>query len=53
MLKVPIDDKGNYINEFVIYPPGKSEVDLASMKHLVMIHGYGAGLGFYLKILTL
>lgn len=49
VLKVPIDDKGNYINEFVIYPPGKSEVNLASMKHLVMIHGYGAGLGFYLK----
>ena len=49
VLKVPIDDNGNYINEFVIYPSGKTEVDLPNMKHLVMIHGYGAGLGFYLK----
>ncbi|KAI5956717.1 hypothetical protein KGF54_000334 [Candida jiufengensis] len=49
VLKVPIDDKGNYINEFVIYPPGKSENDSKNLKHLVMIHGYGAGLGFFIK----
>lgn len=40
---------GNVINEFVIYPPGKSTSDDASLKHLILIHGYGAGLGFFLK----
>ncbi|CAK9440232.1 uncharacterized protein LODBEIA_P43320 [Lodderomyces beijingensis] len=49
VLQVPIDSKGNYINEFVIYPEGKSQADSANMKHLLMVHGYGAGLGFYLK----
>ncbi|KAI5962939.1 uncharacterized protein KGF55_002731 [Candida pseudojiufengensis] len=49
ILKIPIDNNGNYINEFVIYPPGKSEIDSPNLKHLLMIHGYGAGLGFFLK----
>lgn len=42
-------DSGNYINEFVIYPPNKSEADASTMNHLIMIHGYGGGLGFFLK----
>ncbi|ODV78904.1 alpha/beta-hydrolase [Suhomyces tanzawaensis NRRL Y-17324] len=49
VLQTVIDDQGNYINEFVIYPPGKSEADSASMNHLIMVHGYGGGLGFFLK----
>lgn len=40
----------NFINEFVIYPPGKSENDDPNtMNHLIMIHGYGGGLGFWFK----
>ncbi|CAG90225.2 DEHA2G05104p [Debaryomyces hansenii CBS767] len=42
-------DSGNYINEFVIYPPNKTEADASTMNHLIMIHGYGGGLGFFLK----
>ncbi|KAI3407105.2 hypothetical protein KGF56_000093 [Candida oxycetoniae] len=49
VLKIPIDSKGNFINEFVIYPKGMSDANSKEMKHLVMIHGYGAGLGFFLK----
>ncbi|RCK57684.1 Cardiolipin-specific deacylase 1, mitochondrial [Candida viswanathii] len=49
VLKVTVDDEGHYINEFVIYPPGKSRADESDCFHLIMIHGYGAGLGFYLK----
>ncbi|GEQ66684.1 hypothetical protein JCM33374_g347 [Metschnikowia sp. JCM 33374] len=47
---------GNTINEFVIYPrrfAGKKvsveDKDYRNMNHLIMVHGYGAGLGFYLK----
>lgn len=43
IVQTPVDSKGNYINEFVIYPPGPPK------KHLIMVHGYGAGLGFFLK----
>ncbi|ODQ81792.1 hypothetical protein BABINDRAFT_160032 [Babjeviella inositovora NRRL Y-12698] len=39
----------DYINEFCIYPPGKTEADFADLNHLVVVHGYGAGLGFFLK----
>lgn len=46
--KVDIGE-GKYINEFCIYPNGKSEDDFDSLKHLVMVHGYGAGLGFFIK----
>lgn len=42
-------DSGHYINEFVIYPPNKNEADEGSLNHLIMVHGYGAGLGFFLK----
>ncbi|EER34176.1 conserved hypothetical protein [Candida tropicalis MYA-3404] len=49
VLKVIIDNKNHYINEFVIYPPGKSVEDESDCFHLIMVHGYGAGLGFYLK----
>lgn len=37
---------GNYINEFMIYP---KDADMSKLNHFVLIHGYGAGLGFYLK----
>lgn len=47
---------GHTINEFVIYPPAlAAEKDPSSGKlyrecnHLFMIHGYGGGLGFFLK----
>ncbi|OBA23784.1 alpha/beta-hydrolase [Metschnikowia bicuspidata var. bicuspidata NRRL YB-4993] len=47
---------GERINEFVIYPASRAGQHVApgsracrSVKHLIMVHGYGAGLGFYLK----
>lgn len=35
---------GNFINEFVIYGPNLT----STPNHLVIVHGYGAGLGFFL-----
>ncbi|AOW29997.1 cardiolipin-specific phospholipase [Candida albicans L26] len=51
VLKVEIDDKGNYINEFVIYPENYNPQVMPDDEyhHLIMVHGYGAGLGFFLK----
>ncbi len=46
LLKIQIDDEGNYINEFVIYP---KNANYSELNHFVLIHGYGAGLGFFLK----
>lgn len=47
---------GHKINEFVIYPPAlackadPTNDDLyRNFKHIFMIHGYGGGLGFFLK----
>lgn len=47
---------GNIINEFVIYPPCLADKENPTQdpqyqkcKHLFMIHGYGSGLGFFLK----
>ncbi|CAI4063527.1 hypothetical protein SUVZ_07G3440 [Saccharomyces uvarum] len=48
LIKTVVDDDGNYINEFCIYPQAPS-VPEADLKHLVFIHGYGAGLGFFIK----
>ncbi|EGW30289.1 uncharacterized protein SPAPADRAFT_73056 [Spathaspora passalidarum NRRL Y-27907] len=45
VLQTPIDEHGNFINEFVISPQGNFQ----EPNHLIMIHGYGGGLGFYLK----
>lgn len=45
VLKTDIGD-GKIINEVLIKPQGVSSDKL---NHFVMIHGYGAGLGFYLK----
>lgn len=49
IIKTPVDFKGNYINEFCITPKG---VDPHSqdptLNHLVLVHGYGAGLGYYI-----
>ncbi|SCU94633.1 LANO_0E07448g1_1 [Lachancea nothofagi CBS 11611] len=47
ILRTPIDDQGNYINEFCIMPTNPNREK--PMKHLILIHGYGAGLGFFLK----
>ena len=48
VLKVDIDDKGNYINEFVIYPENYNPQVMPDDEyhHLIMVHGYGAGLEF-------
>lgn len=47
---------GQFINEFVIHPSsfaGKSSEEQATLyndaNHLIMVHGYGGGLGFWLK----
>lgn len=44
---------GNSINEFVIAPTlaaqDPAHPSYTSANHLIMVHGYGAGLGFYLK----
>lgn len=41
---------GNYINEFVIHGPTVQDEHLyQNANHLIMVHGYGAGLGFFLK----
>lgn len=50
VLQVPLGDLGNYINEFVTYPRGKDAAsDPRTMRHLILVHGYGGGLGFWLK----
>ncbi|GMM36715.1 carboxylic ester hydrolase [Saccharomycopsis crataegensis] len=41
-------DADNYINEVCISPKNIDPQD-KSVKHLILIHGYGAGLGFYIK----
>lgn len=48
LIRTPIDDEGNYINEFCVMPTNSS-VAKKDLKHLVLMHGYGAGLGFFLK----
>lgn len=48
IIKTPIDAAGNYINEFQITPL-RPESDGKPLKHIILVHGYGAGLGFYLK----
>lgn len=48
IIKTPIDTKGNYINEFCISPENISHEE-KDIKHLIFIHGYGAGVGFFLK----
>lgn len=45
ILKVDVDNEGNYINEVCISPKNPAK----NLKHVVFVHGYGAGLGFFLK----
>jgi cardiolipin-specific phospholipase len=45
-LKIDIGG-GNYINEFFIRP--KNDIPYEKLNHFVLVHGYGAGLGFFLK----
>lgn len=46
ILKIDIGN-GNYINEFFIRP--KNDIPYEKLNHFVLVHGYGAGLGFFLK----
>lgn len=48
VVRTAVDDYGNYINEFCISPENPS-LPPDKMKHLIFVHGYGAGLGFFLK----
>lgn len=48
VLKIFIDDE-NYINEFVIYPANYNESHYLQYKHLILVHGYGGGLGLFYK----
>ncbi|ANZ76020.1 BA75_02359T0 [Komagataella pastoris] len=51
ILKVPVSrvpSETGFINEVCIYPKGRSHYD-PNLKHLLLVHGYGAGLGFFLK----
>ncbi|AAS50752.2 ABL019Wp [Eremothecium gossypii ATCC 10895] len=49
IIRTPVDDEGNYINEFCIRPASMEENHGAATNHLIFIHGYGAGLGFFIK----
>ncbi|GMG19933.1 unnamed protein product [Ambrosiozyma monospora] len=49
IIKTQVDSSGNYMNEFYIAPKNSTEKDYAKAKHLIFIHGYGAGLGFFVK----
>lgn len=40
---------GNYLNEYVIYPQNYNPQNYQNYNHLIMVHGYGSGLGFFLK----
>ncbi|CCH61883.1 hypothetical protein TBLA_0F03460 [Henningerozyma blattae CBS 6284] len=42
-------NENEYINEFQILPNTSTPYD--RLKHLILIHGYGAGLGFYINTL--
>ena len=48
LYRIPVDTSGNYINELYIEPRSKT-VERKDLKHLIFIHGYGAGLGFFIK----
>ncbi|CCK68542.1 carboxylic ester hydrolase KNAG_0B00950 [Huiozyma naganishii CBS 8797] len=47
IVRTKIDEDDNFINEFFIQPANVTEP--SKLKHLIFIHGYGAGLGFFLK----
>ncbi|CCD25885.2 carboxylic ester hydrolase NDAI_0G01090 [Naumovozyma dairenensis CBS 421] len=50
ILKTQIEDNDDYyINEFCITPDTNININSADVKHLIFIHGYGAGLGFFIK----
>ncbi|CAL9732446.1 cardiolipin-specific deacylase 1, mitochondrial [Monosporozyma unispora] len=48
IIRTPIGDEGNYINEFCIMPENIT-CDEKEVRHMIFIHGYGAGMGFFLK----
>ncbi|KAL6942179.1 hypothetical protein ACO0QE_003345 [Hanseniaspora vineae] len=41
--------KGAYINEFCVKPTFAKGVAGKPQKHLIIVHGYGAGIGFFIK----
>lgn len=47
VIRTVVDNDGNYINEFCVMPKKSCRAD--KLKHLIFIHGYGAGMGFFLK----
>ncbi|VUG17771.1 CLD1 [Brettanomyces bruxellensis] len=48
VVRTVVDEKtGCYINEFHVVP--QMEIPESGRKHVVFIHGYGAGLGFFIK----
>lgn len=49
VIRTKLPGSDNYINEFVIYPPNYKSTSYDKCKHLIMIHGYGGGIGFFLK----
>lgn len=42
----------HFINEVCIAPKGMTEEEYSKAYHMVVIHGYGAGLGFFVKNLA-
>lgn len=49
VIRTKLPGSDNYINEFVIYPPNYKSTSYQECKHLIMVHGYGGGIGFFLK----
>lgn len=47
LLNTVIDKKGNFIHEFCI--ENKEQLPAGQDRHIVIIHGYGASLGFFYK----
>lgn len=39
----------NHINEFVIYSSNEAKNNYDRCNHLIMVHGYGSGLGLFIK----
>lgn len=47
--KPPGNLEFNYINEVCISSKNTSATDTSNVKHFILLHGYGAGLGFFIK----
>ncbi|QPG76652.1 hypothetical protein FOA43_004044 [Brettanomyces nanus] len=47
VVNTPVDDKGNYIHEFYIENTASYDQNGEDPPEIVLIHGYGAALGFF------